>query len=287
MSKISDFGVAGELESYRTMDENRTFFFPRDVFRQPSNKFLNYDIEIFDTFDDCQHNFLKERERKKLAKRKKVARREKIKMDQTRAHAVGNRVCYCCGNKLDYYGNKRDFVNLENRIMSQETESRTEDQIAAANLSEKRRAWRISATTAAASEKDSLLSNSGDDRLSASFDSRQEQRQERESNRSPADVHCSENSNLLRVPSPARRSGFYSTTPSTDEGIGPDDHLPDENSAKASFDKSQVKEEKLEKSSDKQTNRHNTKEDKRLFHERSFSVESTPTRYSKPLYMVS
>ena len=284
MIKISDSGVVRDLNNHRALISNKPFFFPGDFHEWLSNGFLKYEVENCDTFGNCRRNLA--RERKKFAKRKKVIKRERIKLAETRDFAVGQGSC-CCKNKLDCYGNKRNFVDSRNCIMSQETEIRVDDQIAAANLSEKRKAWRNSSTTAAASERDSLLTNSGDDRLSASFDSRQEQKQPRDSNRSPGEAQYADNSNLLRVPSPARRSGFYSTTPSTDEGIGTDDHLPEESYGKSSFDQHHAKEEKVEKRNDEKTNRSLTKEAKKHFHERSLSVHFTPTRSSQHLNKVS
>ena len=108
--------------------------------------------------------------------------------------------------------------------------------LSVSDASEKRIAWKNSLTVAA-SERDSLLTNSGEDRLS-SFDSRQDQRLQRDSSKSQSDLQFDkENNNRLQVPSPARRSGFYSTSPSTDEGIGADEHVTDECLGKSGTEK--------------------------------------------------
>lgn len=83
---------------------------------------------------------------------------------------------------------------------------------------DKRAAWKNS--NARRSEKDSLLSSSVDERCFASF----ELRNETISRTNPSFSHEKDSGNRLRVPSPANKSGFYSTSPSTDEGIGTDDH---------------------------------------------------------------
>ena len=175
--------------------------------------------------------------------------------------------------------------NLKHFGMSQKSENKRvgDVKVVLSNASDKRRAWKNSGTTAAAaSEHDSLLTNSVDDRLTVSFDSRQESKQAREANQSPADLL----SNLLRVPSPSRRSGFYSTSPSTDEGIGTEDHFPDENVGRSSFDKTSAIEGQSSKLDDQQVTVFNGKQNKRHFSEKSSFALSSSTRSSKSVYVV-
>ena len=91
------------------------------------------------------------------------------------------------------------------------------------NAIDKRKAWRNSGTVGV-SEKDSLLTNSGEDRISNSLELRIDDKAVKDNGVfSPCANQGKELGNRLRVPSPTKKSGFYSTSPSTDEGIGAED----------------------------------------------------------------
>ena len=189
----------------------------------------NLPVQCIIEEDEEIHN----RDKPCLQERKKVVthRNSKIRKTQRPKHAVAVSTC-CNAERLDRFV----YFNKGYWNMSQTERNYREANQVVRNASDKRIAWKNSAITAAASERDSLLTNSGDDRLS--FDLRQEQKQTRESNRSPADSQLDNNSNRLRVPSPGRRSGFYATSPSTDEGIGTDDHVADDPGLKSAAEKS-------------------------------------------------
>ncbi|XP_078492544.1 uncharacterized protein LOC100175312 isoform X2 [Ciona intestinalis] len=96
----------------------------------------------------------------------------------------------------------------------------------AMNAARRRTQWK-NTSSKQESLRDSLLTNSSvEDTLCSSFESRASvrgnNRNSREQKSSSLDI---ENSNLLKVPSPnSGRQSFYSTSPSTDEGIVTDDH---------------------------------------------------------------
>nr|XP_002128430.2 uncharacterized protein LOC100175312 isoform X1 [Ciona intestinalis] len=96
----------------------------------------------------------------------------------------------------------------------------------AMNATRRRTQWK-NTSSKQESLRDSLLTNSSvEDTLCSSFESRASvrgyNRNSREQKSSSLDI---ENSNFLKVPSPnSGRQSFYSTSPSTDEGIVTDDH---------------------------------------------------------------